>query len=72
MAHYLQELTGDFDDLVAHLDRATLQGSITAKYEDGADQRIGDAPIDHGQSPAFRGRCRCNLKVVAHRADDSR
>lgn len=43
MAHYLQELTGDVDRLVAHLDRAIPQGSITAKYEDGADQRIGDA-----------------------------
>jgi hypothetical protein len=43
MAHYLQELTGDVDRLVAHLDQAIPQGSITTKYEDGADQRLGDA-----------------------------
>jgi hypothetical protein len=43
MAHYEQELTGDVDALVAHLDRAIPEGSITAKYEDGGDHRIGDA-----------------------------
>jgi Family of unknown function (DUF6054) len=43
MARYVQQLTGDVDQLVAHLDRAISGGSITAKYEDGADERIGDA-----------------------------
>jgi hypothetical protein len=43
MARYAQELTGDVDSLVAHLDQAIPGGSITAKYEDGTDQRIGDA-----------------------------
>lgn len=43
MAHYEQELTGDVDALVAHLDRAIPEGSITARFEDGGDHRIGDA-----------------------------
>jgi hypothetical protein len=43
MAHYEQVLTGDVDGFVAHLDEAIAQGSITAKLEDGADHRIGDA-----------------------------
>ena len=43
MTHYEQQLTGDVDRLVAHLDDAIPQGSITAKLEDGTDQRIGDA-----------------------------
>lgn len=43
MAHYEHELTGDVDRLVAHLDEAIPAGSVTAKYESGADQRIGDA-----------------------------
>jgi hypothetical protein len=43
MAHYEKQLTGDVDALVAHLDQAIPQGSITAKFEDGTDQRIGDA-----------------------------
>ncbi|HET6167545.1 MAG TPA: DUF6054 family protein [Marmoricola sp.] len=43
MTHYEQQLTGDVDQLVAHLDQAIPQGSITAKLEDGTDQRIGDA-----------------------------
>jgi hypothetical protein len=43
MAHYEQVLTGDVDSFVAHLDEAIPQGSITAKFEDGADHRIGDA-----------------------------
>jgi hypothetical protein len=43
MAHYQQQLTGDVDKLVAYLDDAIPHGSITAKYEDGADHRIGDA-----------------------------
>jgi hypothetical protein len=43
MAHYEQELTGDVDAFVAHLDREIQAGSITAKFEDGGDHRIGDA-----------------------------
>ena len=43
MAQYQCDLTGDVDDLVAHLDREIPAGSATAKYEDGADHRIGDA-----------------------------
>jgi hypothetical protein len=43
MARYEQELTGDVDDFVDHLDRAIPEGSITAKYEDGGDFRVGDA-----------------------------
>jgi hypothetical protein len=43
MAHYEHELTGDVDSLVAHLDQAIPEGSITAKYEAGTDHRIGDA-----------------------------
>ena len=43
MAHLQRELTGDVDRLVAHLDRAIPGGSVTAKYEAGADHRIGDA-----------------------------
>jgi hypothetical protein len=43
MAHYEHELTGDVDAFIAHLDRAIPEGSITAKFEDGGDLRIGDA-----------------------------
>jgi len=43
MAHYERDLTGNVDDLVAHLDRAIPQGSISAKYEAGSDHRVGDA-----------------------------
>jgi hypothetical protein len=43
MAHYEQQLSGDVDALVAHLDRAIPAGSITAQLEDTADHRIGDA-----------------------------
>jgi len=43
MAQFQHELIGDVDRLVAHLDQAIPQGSITAKYEAGSDQRIGDA-----------------------------
>jgi hypothetical protein len=43
MAYFLRELTGDVDRLAAHLDQAIPGGSVTAKYEAGADHRIGDA-----------------------------
>jgi hypothetical protein len=43
MTHYEQQLTGDVDKLVAHLDDAIPQGSVTAKLEDSTDQRIGEA-----------------------------
>lgn len=43
MAHYQQQLTGDADHFAAYLDRTIPQGSVTTKYETGADHRIGDA-----------------------------
>jgi Family of unknown function (DUF6054) len=43
MAHYEAELTGEVDALAVHLDREIPGGSITAKLENGSDQRLGDA-----------------------------
>lgn len=43
MAHFEAELNGDADALVAHLDRAIADGSVTAKLENGSDQRLGEA-----------------------------
>lgn len=43
MAHYESELDGDVDALVAHLDREISGGSVTAKLENGSDQRLDDA-----------------------------
>jgi hypothetical protein len=43
MAHFETELRGDADSLVAHLDRTIAEGSVTAKLENGSDQRLGDA-----------------------------
>jgi hypothetical protein len=43
MAHFEQELTGDVDDLVRHLDRAIASGSISANLEESSDHRLGDA-----------------------------
>lgn len=43
MAHYEHELTGDVDRLVAHLDQAIPEGSVTAKLEDSSTHTIGDA-----------------------------
>jgi hypothetical protein len=43
MAHYEQQLRGDVDALIAHLDRAIPAGSISAKLEDQGDHRVGDA-----------------------------
>jgi hypothetical protein len=43
MAQIAQELTGDVDRLVAHLDRMISEGSVTGKLEGGADDEIGDA-----------------------------
>ena len=43
MARYHASLTGDIDELAAHLDRAIPGGSVSAKREDGSDVTIGDA-----------------------------
>lgn len=43
MAHYEQQLTGDVDAFVAHLDREIAAGSISARFEDTADLRLGTA-----------------------------
>jgi hypothetical protein len=43
MAYFEQELTGDVDAFVAHLDRSIPGSSITANLESSAEHRIGDA-----------------------------
>ena len=43
MARYSDVLPGDVDALVAHLDREIPGRSVTAKLEDGSDQKVGDA-----------------------------
>ncbi len=41
MAKYEQVLTGDFTTFLAYLDKAILEGSMSASYEDGSDLNIG-------------------------------
>src|SRR6476646_1017743 len=43
MAHYDLGLSGDVDDLVAHLDRSIPGGSVSANLEESSDHRLGDA-----------------------------
>jgi len=43
MAHYEQQLAGDVDAFIAHLDQQIAAGSISAKFEDTADLRLGTA-----------------------------
>jgi hypothetical protein len=43
MVHDDLELTGDVDDLVAHLDRSNPGGSVSANLEESSDHRLGDA-----------------------------
>lgn len=43
VAQYQQELDGDVDGLVAHLDQQILRGSVSAKVEDSSDHTVGDA-----------------------------
>jgi hypothetical protein len=43
MARYEVALTGDVDRFVAHIDGTIVSGSMTAKFEDGSDHRLGDA-----------------------------
>jgi hypothetical protein len=43
VAAYQQQLSGNVDDLVAHVDEAIRRGSVTASLQGTADQRIGDA-----------------------------
>jgi len=37
MAKYVTQLRGNFDELLNQLNHGILQGSISAKYEDGSD-----------------------------------
>ena len=43
MAQAEYSLTGSVDDVIAYLDAAITQGSMTAAVEGGSDHRIGDA-----------------------------
>ena len=40
MAKYEKYLIGDFDTVLARLDRGILNGSISATYEDGSDFKL--------------------------------
>lgn len=43
MALLDRELTGDVGELITHLDRTILGGSVSASFEDGSDHTLGDA-----------------------------
>jgi hypothetical protein len=43
MARYEVALTGDVDLFVAHLDGTIQTGSVSAKFENGSDCRLGEA-----------------------------
>lgn len=43
MAHYEQEISGDADAFLRHLDEAITTGSITANLEHRAEHRLGTA-----------------------------
>jgi len=45
VAQYEQELEGDVEGLVAHLDQQILRGSVSANIEDSSDHSIGDARL---------------------------
>ena len=42
MAKYERAFTGDFDSALSRLERAVLNGSASASYEDGSDFRAGE------------------------------
>jgi hypothetical protein len=69
VAQYEQELEGDVDGLVAHLDEQILRGSVSAKVEDGSDHTIGDARMVvrvYERYSAFGGnRVSLNISILA-------
>ena len=42
MAKFERRLTGDFDSVLSRLDRAILEGSMSASLEDESDYRSGE------------------------------
>ena len=42
MAKYERAFSGDFDSALSRLEQAVLNGSASASYEDGSDNRSGD------------------------------
>ena len=69
VAQYEQELAGDVDGLVAHLDQQILRGSVSAKVEDSSDHTIGDARMVvrvYERYSAFGGnRVSLNISILA-------
>ena len=42
MAKYERTFSGDFDQVLDRLERAVVDGSLSASYEDGSDYTAGD------------------------------
>jgi hypothetical protein len=69
VADYVQQLTGDLDHFIAHLDQSIRRSSATATYGGGIDQTIGDARQVvrvYERYSAFGGnRVSLNISVLA-------
>jgi len=69
VAQYEQELEGDVEGLVAHLDQQILRGSVSANIEDSSDHSIGDARLVvrvYERYSAFGGnRVSLNISILA-------
>jgi hypothetical protein len=69
MGSYEQQLRGDAEALVAHLDHEILRGSVSAKVEDGSDHSLGDARMlvrVYERYSAFGGnRVSLNISILA-------
>ena len=69
MGSYEQQLQGDAEALVAHLDGEILRGSVSARVEDGSDHSLGDARMlvrVYERYSAFGGnRVSLNISILA-------
>lgn len=73
MAKYEKRLRGDFDQVLARLDRGILEGSVSASYEDGSDYSDSEVRcavrIYERYSYIGRNRVSLNLTLVGRGED---
>ena len=71
MAHHEEQLTGDADAFIAHVESAILNGSETVHREHASDRRLGDARmlVRVYERYSFTGGNRVSMSVSVLAAD---
>lgn len=72
MAKYERQLTGDFNNLLAHIENGIMHGSVSASLEDASDFSMGTArcSVRVFERYSYMGGNRVSLNITLFQGED--